>query len=175
VLLLSQSLVVPPSPPAKKKKTNARQDQAEHPITVPSGNGRVENQRVTRCRCKRQHIREHAQVRLFMTHYSVVTPRKRAYQAFLKTDTARPRCSESSSDLLPPSPPAEKAAAVAALTWRAERPPGVSRAAHLSAGRKNPLPRARRARQIRRISGFGVASREGHRKLRSDPGDPPQR
>jgi len=53
--------VVPPSPPAKKKKTNARQDQAEHPITVPSGNGRVETQRVTRCRCKRQHIREHAQ------------------------------------------------------------------------------------------------------------------
>jgi hypothetical protein len=32
-----------PSPPAKKKKTTARQDQAEQPATVPSGIGKVEN------------------------------------------------------------------------------------------------------------------------------------
>src|SRR5262245_61666722 len=38
-----------PSPPAKKKKTTARQDQAEQPASVPSGIGKVENQRVTRC------------------------------------------------------------------------------------------------------------------------------
>ena len=50
-----------PSPPAKEKKTPARQDQAEQPATVPSGNGKVENRRATRCRCKCQHIREHAQ------------------------------------------------------------------------------------------------------------------
>jgi hypothetical protein len=49
------------SPPAKKKKASARQHQAEQPVTVSSGNGKVENQRVSRCRCKRQHTREHAQ------------------------------------------------------------------------------------------------------------------
>jgi len=50
-----------PSPPAKKKKTPGRQDQAEQPATVPTGNGKVENRRTTRYRCRRQHIREHAQ------------------------------------------------------------------------------------------------------------------
>ncbi len=39
----------PPSPPAKR--ITARQDQAGQPVTVPSGNGKVENQRVTRCGC----------------------------------------------------------------------------------------------------------------------------
>jgi hypothetical protein len=54
-----------PSPPAKKKKTTARQDQAEQSATVLSGNGKVDNQRVTRCRCKRQHTRERAQNHTF--------------------------------------------------------------------------------------------------------------
>jgi len=101
-----------PSPPAKEKKSPARQDQAEQPATVPSGNGKVENRRTTRCRCKRQHIREHAQSHILHDPLLSGYATKEGLSGLhSETDTARARCHKPSGDLPLSSPPGEKTAA----------------------------------------------------------------
>jgi hypothetical protein len=100
---------LPPSPPAKKNKTTARQNQAEQPATVdlPSDGARVVPNNSVTGKSKLSawlgvdaNANTHAnppKVILFMTRYSVVTPRKKVYQVCIsETDTARARWPEPS-------------------------------------------------------------------------------
>jgi hypothetical protein len=68
-----------PSPPAKEKKTPARQEQAEHLATVPSVTEKSKIAARPGVDANANTYANTPKVMLFTTRYSVVTPRKKVY------------------------------------------------------------------------------------------------